>query len=95
LEWKANHDRRSRQVGPCLSPGTPVRYDGSEDGPEYGVVVHCWRNDEVQTHDCYIAFFGNEQPTGKPSTKPYVLRYLSKSLKVAELNRGDWVSAQQ
>ncbi|MEL7130987.1 MAG: hypothetical protein AAGK77_01100 [Pseudomonadota bacterium] len=66
-----------------LKAGTKVRLDGLEDGgPEYGVIVHCWFNDEIQTHDCYIAFFGNEQPTGAPSEKPYILRYASSVLTV-------------
>ena len=73
--------------GPYLPPGTPVRYDGSEDGPEYGVVVHCWLDEAMEAHDCYVAFFGNKQPTGKPSEKPYILRYFSTSLEVVDLNR--------
>jgi hypothetical protein len=68
--------------GPKLPAGTLVRYDGLEDGPEYGVVVHCWFNDEIQCYDCYVAFFGSELPTGKPNDKPYVLRYASMSLTV-------------
>jgi len=67
---------------PYLPPGTRVRYDGLEDGPEYGVVVHCWLDDEIQVHDCYVAFFGDEQPTGKPAKKPYILRYAAISLTV-------------
>jgi hypothetical protein len=69
--------------GPFLPPGTSVRLDGSEEtGPEYGVVVHCWLDDEIGGYDCYVAFFGNQQPTGKPTEKPYVLRYASTSLTV-------------
>lgn len=30
--------------------------------------------------DCYVAFFGDEFPNGKPSEKPYVLRYAVTSL---------------
>ena len=68
---------------PYLWPGTKVRYDGLQNGgPEYGVVVHCWFNDEIGIHDCYVAFFGNEQPVGRPSEKPYILRYASTSLTV-------------
>ena len=66
--------------GSYFPPGTPVRYDGMEDGPEYGVVVYCWFDDEIQAHDCYVAFFGNKQPSGKPTEKPYILRYASTSL---------------
>lgn len=66
-----------------LSAGTRVRYDGVEDGqPEYGVVIHCWFNDEIQAHDCYIAFFGNDEPVGALNERPYILRYASNSLTV-------------
>lgn len=69
-----------------LPPGTVVRYDGCENGPEYGVVVHCWFDEESYGYDCYVVFFGNELPTGKPSQKPYVLRYYSISLNVIGKN---------
>jgi hypothetical protein len=72
--------------GPYLPAGTPVRYDGHEDGPEYGVVVHCWLDEEIQAHDCYVAFFGHERPTGKPSETPHVLRYASTSLRIIDPN---------
>jgi len=49
---------------------------------EYGVVVCCWMNPEMQAYDCYVAFFGKEFPTGVPSAQPYVLRYFSASLEV-------------
>ena len=65
-----------------LPPGTKVRCDGSDDGSEFGVVVHCWMSDEIHQYDCYIAFFGNELPTGTPTSLPYVLRYASTSLTV-------------
>ncbi len=67
-----------------LSPGTRVRYDGLEDGPEFGVVVHCWFSDEIGAYDCYVAFFGGSIPSGRPDQKPYVLRYASLSLVVIE-----------
>ena len=72
--------------GPYLAPGTPVRYDGGriEGDAEYGVIVHCWLNDEMDAYDCYVAFFGNHRPTSKPKEKPYVLRYLSMSLTVLD-----------
>lgn len=64
-----------------LTPGTQVRYDGLVDGgPEYGVVVHCWYEPEIYGHDCYVAFFGPEMPSGQPSEKPYILRYAASSL---------------
>jgi len=71
--------------GPYLPPGTPVLYDGLvEGGPEYGVVVHCWLDEEIYGYDCYVAFFGNTQPTAKPAEKPYILRYASTSLTVID-----------
>lgn len=72
-----NHD----PCGQYLPPGTPVRYDGLQHGgPEYGVIVHCWLDEEMDAYDCYVAFFGNAQPTGKPAQRPYILRYYSTSL---------------
>lgn len=65
-----------------LPPGTRVRYDGCDDGPEYGVVVHCWIDEESGGYDCCIAFFGTAFPTGAPDGKPYILRYYSTSLTV-------------
>ena len=70
-----------------ISPGTRVRYDGlseADGGPEYGVVVHCWEDHEIQAYDCYVAFFGGAFPSGAPEEKPYVLRYAAVSLKVLE-----------
>jgi hypothetical protein len=61
--------------GPCLPPGTAVRYDGLEEGrPD--MVVHCWIDDEIGAHDCYVALFGDRQPIGKPIEKPssYIMR---------------------
>lgn len=66
-----------------LLPGTAVRYDGVEDGvPEYGVVVHCWLEEEIGGYDCYVAFFGSRHPAVRPAHKPYILRYASTSLTV-------------
>jgi hypothetical protein len=42
------------------------------------------RDEEIYGCDCYVAFFGNEQPTGKPAKKPYLLRYASTSLTVID-----------
>ena len=64
-----------------LPPGTLVLYDGTGEA-EYGVVVHCWLDEEIGGPDCYVAFFGSERPEGKPSAKPYILRYAASALKV-------------
>ena len=69
-----------------LAAGTTVRYDGGA-GPEYGVVVHCWHNPDIDAADCYVAFFGREVPTGSPTEKPYVLKYAADSLTVVETSR--------
>lgn len=70
-----------------IPPGTRVRLDSlvtddDEPTPEFGVVVHCWLDDEIGMFDCYVAFFGPEFPDGEPSEKPYVLRYAATSLTV-------------
>jgi hypothetical protein len=48
---------------------------------EVGVIVWGW-NDEVMGRDFYVAFFGNQFPDGKPTEKPYVLRYAECSLEL-------------
>ena len=63
-----------------LEPGTRVRLDSlvndnDEVTSEFGVVVHCWEDPEHAFYDCYVAFFGDSIPDGKPEDKPYVLRY--------------------
>ncbi|WP_243455637.1 hypothetical protein [Sphingosinicella sp. BN140058] len=68
-----------------LGPGTKVRRDAyfNDDAhmtSEFGVVVHCWLDDEIGMYDCYVAFFGDELPTGKPIETPYVLRYAAVGL---------------
>ena len=74
-------------LGLYLPPGTRVQYDGlsvEDGGPEYGIVIHCWVNEEIEGYDCYVAFFGNAFPMGKPHEKPYILRYFSGSLTVLD-----------
>ena len=64
-----------------IPPDTRIRYDGlDKGGPEYGVVVHCWNDDEIDGHDCYVAFFGSTIPSGKP----YILRYAATSLNLID-----------
>jgi hypothetical protein len=67
-----------------LQPGTKVRLNGSEEGPECGIVIACWKDDEIKAWDCYVGFFGTSFPKGKPAEKPYVLRYAVLSLDVIE-----------
>ncbi len=75
-----------------LKPGTPVRlsYYAGEDLEaelvhEDGVVAHCWWDDELGGYDCYVAFFGDAIPSGKPEEKPYILRYAATSLTALEV----------
>jgi hypothetical protein len=72
--------------GTFLPAGTNVRYDGGrhEGIVEFGIVVHCWLDEEIDGYDCYIAFFGEKRPSGKPSERPYILRYASTSLVVLD-----------
>ncbi len=70
-----------------IPPGTRVAYhaiwhENRVETPksEYGVVVHCWLNDEIGMYDCIIAFFGDAFPDGYPTEKPYILRYAAVSL---------------
>ncbi|MEM6422258.1 MAG: hypothetical protein AAF698_06685 [Pseudomonadota bacterium] len=70
-----------------LRPGTVVRYDGLDSGPEFGVVVHCWMSEQIHAWDCYVAFFGDTLPVGEPKERPYVLRYAATSLVALEDGR--------
>lgn len=65
-----------------LRPGDRVVYRGGEN-PEYGIVIHVWHNEEIDCEDAYVAFFGDDFPTGKKPAKPYVLRYFTSSLERA------------
>jgi hypothetical protein len=73
-----------------LCPGTKVRRDalwnGQQEVSEYGVVIHCWRSEELGgMHDCIVAFFGEHPPpAGQPEEQPYVLRYAAVSLQVLD-----------
>lgn len=74
-----------QEFDPFLPAGTKVRYDGLVDGgPEFGVVIHCWRDEVLDLHDCYVAFFGNDMPSGRLEEKPYVLKYTTGSLTIVE-----------
>ena len=69
-----------------IQAGTLVRYDGLVDGgPEFGVVVCCWLDQQIGFHDCYVAFFGTEIPSGEPYAKPYILRYAAITLARLEM----------
>ena len=64
-------------------PGAYVKRN-DPDHDEVGIVVSCWFEEEILAKDCYIAFFGEEFPSGKPNVKPYVLRYSATSLTVVD-----------
>lgn len=76
-------ERAPRSEDRFLPPGTRVTYRGGGVS-EHGVVVHCWVDPETSLHDCYVAFFGEVAPEGKPDRKPYVLRYFAGSLTVVD-----------
>lgn len=68
-----------------LAPGTRVRrdaeWDDGEAKSEFGVVIHCWKDEQINMFDCYVAFFGFDGfPTDKPAEKPSVFRYAAASL---------------
>ncbi|MBI1190804.1 MAG: hypothetical protein GC200_09025 [Tepidisphaera sp.] len=65
-----------------LAPGTKVRYDGLDKGPECGIVVHCWMDNKKRRHICHVAFYGHELPVGEPNDTPYVLHYPALALNV-------------
>jgi hypothetical protein len=70
-----------------LAAGTRVRLDSYVNGgdtitSEFGIVVHCWLDEEMGMFDCHVAFFGDAFPDGEPVEKPYVLRYAAASLTV-------------
>lgn len=46
---------------------------------EVGVVIYTWK-DEHGDVDTYVAFFGEAFPDGKPTSRPYILRYYESSL---------------
>ena len=60
-----------------FKPGTRVKH---LDTGECGVVVSTWLEEELDIEDCYVAFFGESFPIGKPKEIPYVLRYSVVSL---------------
>ena len=47
-------------------------------------IAHTWWSEEIHAMDCYVAFFGEVFPKGKPEEKPYVLRYAESSLTVLD-----------
>jgi hypothetical protein len=59
-----------------LPPGTRVRLEGHRDDGvrEHGIVVACWQDNELSGHDCYVAYFENEWPSGKPVNRPGIVR---------------------
>ena len=75
---------RGRGEDRFLSAGTRVCMPWEdEEGnlePEVGVVVHCWLDEGLGFHDCYVAFFGDSFPSASPSDAPYILKYASTSL---------------
>ena len=75
---------RGRGEDRFLSAGTRVCLPWKDEKgtlePEVGVVVHCWLDEKVGFHDCYVAFFGSTFPSAALPKPPYVLKYASTSL---------------
>ena len=65
-----------------LKAGTPILYNGGEEGIEEGFVVACWFDEVIEAYDCYVVFLGRVDPQGKPEGVPYVLRFATTSLTV-------------
>jgi hypothetical protein len=68
-----------------LAPGTRVRRDVFVNDydyttSEFGVLVHCWLDNEIGNSNCLIAFFSDAFPGSKPDEKSYVLRYAAAGL---------------
>ena len=76
-------DALSAKTESDFTPGDMVRLVSTG---EIGRIVSTW-NDDGAT-DCYVAFFGDSCPNGKPADKPYVLRYYTSSLERFEPKRG-------
>ena len=55
-----------------------------EEDDEYGVIVQAWWDKEMETVDCYVAFYGFSMPEGQPEAIPYCLRYFLSSLEIIE-----------
>jgi len=68
-----------------LRPGTLVRLsimvnDQALIEPDYGVVVHCWRNFSHSAYDCLVAFLGEPFSVEGPLQEPYVSTFSAHSL---------------
>lgn len=51
---------------------------------EVGVVIHSWKNPQLNTVDYHVAFYGTQFPVDEPENPPYVLRYSEASLKAID-----------
>lgn len=82
----------SSYCGKYLKPGTYVRRGvpgpeiPGEVSAEYGIIVYCWMNPDIDMYDCYVAFYGHSMPIDKQDLQdgPYILRYASTSLTVVD-----------
>jgi hypothetical protein len=66
------NDDRDVYLSPAQGAAGQPRECADEITSEYGVVVHCWKEQSPEFHDCYVAFFGDAFPNGKPAETPYV-----------------------
>jgi hypothetical protein len=78
LELSITGPDAERQHEPTIGQRVRLRDTG-----EVGVVVWVWKNSNADA-EVYVAFFGKAFPNAVPESKPYVLRYFSTSLELAE-----------
>jgi len=71
-------------VGDKVETVSTVASEIEKEIVEKGIVVHWWWDNELEIYDYYIVFFGESFPTGKPNTRPYLLRYSENALRLAE-----------
>ena len=80
-----------------LRPGTLVRLaikvnDSDMLEPDYGVVIHCWKNGSRDEFDCLVAFLGGTFPVEGPIEEPYLTTFAASSLAEIESEEVVWLS---
>ncbi len=77
-----NFPNLSELVGKRVVRRNAADFEDDEESSESGIILHAWKNSELNAVDCYVAFFGESWPKSneKPDQIPYVLRYLLSSL---------------
>lgn len=71
-----------KNINPVDLIGKKV-YLQHENAKEYGVIVNAWIDGYLDAIDCHVAFYPDGNTYGytfEQSDKPYILRYLYRSL---------------